>query len=330
MNFGFTDEQREIKQTAHALLASRHAFDRARAGFDGDLWKELCELGWPGIAIGASDGGQGLGVVELAILLEELGYATAATPMLGGAAAALMITRGGSDEQRARWLPGLASGSARGAVALESDGLVADAVGADVVVAIDDEGAWVIGEPLVDAVQTIDATRGYGRVLGARAALPGDSAAALDAVSVLFAAELVGLSQRALDTTVAYVKERKQFGAPVGSFQAVAHRCAQMLMLVEGSRSAAYAAAWAADADPDGLPEAAAIAKAAASEAGREVTAGAIQLHGGIGFTWEADLHWLYKRAQLDASLLGSPTWHRARLARIVAERRLGVAGGTA
>jgi alkylation response protein AidB-like acyl-CoA dehydrogenase len=94
-----------------------------------------------------------------------------------------------------------------------------------------------------------------------------------------------------------------------------------MLLLTEGSRSAAYAGAWAGDADPAGLPEAASLAKASASEAGREVTAAAIQLHGGIGFTWEADLHWLYKRAQLDAGLLGSPRVHRARLAAIVAAR---------
>jgi len=152
--------------------------------------------------------------------------------------------------------------------------------------------------------------------------LPGDPSPGTDIAAVLLAAELVGVCQCALDTTVAYVKERKQFGAPVGSFQAVSHRCAEMLVLTEGSRSAAYAAAWAADADPTGLPEAASIAKASASEAGRDVTAAAIQLHGGIGFTWEADLHWLYKRAQLDAGLLGSPRFHRARLAAIVAARR--------
>ena len=105
--------------------------------------------------------------------------------------------------------------------------------------------------------------------------------------------------------TLAYVKERKQFGVPVGSFQAVSHRCAQMLLHTESARSTAYFAAWAADADPERLPEAAALAAAAAAEGGREVTASAIQAHGGIGFTWEADVHWLYKRAQLDTALLG-------------------------
>jgi alkylation response protein AidB-like acyl-CoA dehydrogenase len=121
--------------------------------------------------------------------------------------------------------------------------------------------------------------------------------------------------------TVAYVKDRKQFGVPVGAYQAVSHRCAQMLLETEKARSTAAFAAWAADSDPDQLAEAAAMAKAAASDAGRDVTASAIQAHGGIGFTWEADVHWLFKRAQLDAALLGGAKRHRARIAEILADR---------
>jgi alkylation response protein AidB-like acyl-CoA dehydrogenase len=108
---------------------------------------------------------------------------------------------------------------------------------------------------------------------------------------------------------------------PVGAYQAVSHRCAQMLLETEQARSLTAFAAWSADANPDGLAEAAAMAKAAASQAGREVTAGAIQMHGGIGFTWEADVHWLFKRAQLDAALLGGAGCHRARVAEILADR---------
>lgn len=322
MNFGFSDEQRDIKETARALLERRRAFARARDGFDAELWAELCGLGWPGIAVGAEHGGGGLGVVELAVLIEELGYALAAVPMLASAAAAAMIERAGSEEQRKRWLPGLADGSLRGAIGIDSEALVADAPGADVVVLVDDGVPYLVDSPAVDLVETIDPTRGYGRVYGDRALLPGDPAPGRDVAALLFAAELVGVCQRALHMTVAYVKERQQFGAPIGSFQAVAHRCAEMLLGTEGSRSAVYAAGWAADADAARLPEAASLAKAAASEAGREVTGAAIQLHGGIGFTWEADLHWLYKRAQLDAILVGSPAFHRARLAGIVAARR--------
>ena len=137
----------------------------------------------------------------------------------------------------------------------------------------------------------------------------------------MLAAEVLGICQRALEMTLEYVKNRKQFGVAVGSFQAVSHRCAEMLRHTESVRSTAYFAAWAADADPDRLPEAAALAAAAAAEAGREVTASAIQAHGGIGFTWEADVHWLYKRAQLDVALLGGARRHRATLARIAAGR---------
>jgi alkylation response protein AidB-like acyl-CoA dehydrogenase len=108
---------------------------------------------------------------------------------------------------------------------------------------------------------------------------------------------------------------------PVGAFQAVSHRCAEMLLQTESARSAAYYAAWAADDDPERLGEAAALAGAAAADGGREVTAGAIQMHGGIGFTWEADVHWLFKRAQSDAALLGPASGHRAALARHAAAR---------
>jgi alkylation response protein AidB-like acyl-CoA dehydrogenase len=121
--------------------------------------------------------------------------------------------------------------------------------------------------------------------------------------------------------TVDYVKERKQFGTPVGAYQAVSHRCAQMLLDTEMARAATSEAAWIADADPGRLAEGAAMAKALASDAGRSVTASAIQAHGGIGFTWEADVHWLFKRAQVDAVLLGGAKDHRGRLARLVGDR---------
>ena len=122
--------------------------------------------------------------------------------------------------------------------------------------------------------------------------------------------------------TVAYVKDRKQFGTPVGAYQAVSHRCAQMLLDTEGARVGGVVRGLGGRRrGRSGSPEAAAMAKAAASDAGREVTAAAIQLHGGIGFTWEADVHWLFKRAQLDAALLGAASTHRARLARIAAAR---------
>jgi len=334
MNFDFSEDQRTIKATARELLASRSPFERVReaaesARYDAELWRELRELGWPGIAIAEEHGGQGLGAVELAVLLEELGYAVAATPLLGSALAALAIERAGTDEQRARWLPGLASGELTGAFGRAE--LVADAPGAAVLVVVDDADRGAAGQPElrvlasadaeVEPIDAIDPTRRYGRVRGDGEALGGDGGAALDAGAGAVAAEVVGVCQRALDMTLAYVKERKQFGTPVGAFQAVGHRCAQMLLDTEAARSAAYFAAWAADAAPDRLPEAAGLARAAAGDAGRSVTASAIQAHGGIGFTWEADVHWLYKRAQLDAALLGGSASARIALARLVASR---------
>jgi alkylation response protein AidB-like acyl-CoA dehydrogenase len=320
MNFDFTDDQRTIKATARELLASRSSFDRVRAAaeakrYDDALWRELCELGWSGIAIGEAWGGQGLGAVELAVLLEELGYAVAATPLLGSALAALAIEHAGCDDQRERWLPGLASGELTGAFGRAD--LVVGGTGADVVVVLDSPARVIARDDAgVEPLDAIDPTRRYARVRGDGEALPGDVGAAGDRAAAAVAAELVGVCQRALDMTVAYVKERKQFGVPVGAFQAVGHRCAEMLLHTESARSAAYFAAWAADAAPDRLAEAAGLARVAAGDAGRAVTGSAIQAHGGIGFTWEADVHWLYKRAQLDAALLGSASSARIALAR--------------
>ena len=331
MNFDFTQEQHEIKRTARELLARRSSSERVRASaesgrYDDDLWRELQELGWPGIAIGERHGGQGLGVLELAILLEELGYAVTPSPFLASTMAALAIEHAGSDEQRERWLPGLASGEATGALGVASDGsadIVGDADRAAVIVLVEGGAARLVPreQARVEAVQTIDPTRHAASVAGDGEPLGGDAYGAIDRATLAVAAELVGVCQRALDMTLAYVKERKQFGVAVGAFQAVQHRCAAMLLHTESARSATYFAAWAADAEPDRLPEAASLAKAAASTAGREVTAGAIQAHGGVGFTWEADVHWLFKRAQVDAALLGGAAAHRARLARLAAAR---------
>jgi alkylation response protein AidB-like acyl-CoA dehydrogenase len=330
MNFDLNDEQKEIKQVAHDLLAARSPFAKVReaaeAGeYDSGLWREIVELGWPGIAVSAEHGGQDLGAVELSVLLEELGYACAATPFYSTATAAAVIEAAGSDEQRGRWLEPLASGEATAGVGTRE--LAADAAGAAVIVLLEGDDALLVdaGEADVETLVSIDPTRRFATVSGEGEPL---GAGAADRIRSALAAEVVGVCQRALDMTLAYVKERKQFGVPVGSFQAVSHRCAQMLLHTESSRSAAYFAAWAADADPERLSEAAALAAAAAADGGREVTAAAIQAHGGIGFTWEADVHWLYKRAQLDAALLGGARRHRAKLARLGAARMSGVAAG--
>ena len=336
MNFDFTEDQQEIKRTARELLASRSPMAKVReasesAAYDDALWAELRELGWPGIAIAEEHGGQGLGAVELAMLLEELGYAVAAAPLLSSAMAALAIQEAGSGEQKARWLPALASGEATGAFGTASGGtagLVADADAAQVIVLVEDGTATLLAreDAEVEPFSSIDGTRRFARVRSGGDPMPGNAEAALDRATVAVSAELVGVCQRALDMTLEYVKERKQFGTPVGAYQAVAHRCAAMLLHTESARSAAYFAAWAADADPERLAEGASLAKAAASAGARETTSSAIQAHGGIGFTWEADVHWLFKRAQVDALLLGGAGQHRRRLAHLAA-RQLQAAG---
>jgi alkylation response protein AidB-like acyl-CoA dehydrogenase len=333
MDFGFSDDQSDIQRTARDLLAERAKPDRVReraeAGTtDSTLWAELCELGWPGIAVSEENGGQGLGRIELSILCEELGRVLAPVPFLPTVLAATLIEHAGSPSQRERWLPALSSGELTGALGSARDGvaeLVIGAAGADVIVLLGEDGAVALdaSQAEVTPVDSIDPTRSAARVVAGAAGedLAGDVAGGVDRALVAISSELVGVSEQALEMTVAYVKDRRQFGVPVGSYQAVSHRCAQMLLDTERARSTAAFAAWTADADPPALPEAAAMAKASASQAGRDVTAAAIQMHGGIGFTWEADVHWLYKRAQLDAVLLGGAGLHRSHIAAILAER---------
>jgi len=321
LDFDLTEDQREIRNVAGELLAARSPMSKVReaadAGrYDERLWEEIVELGWPGIAVAEEHGGQGLGAVELAVLLDELGYACAATPFYSCAVAAAVIQAAGSEAQHRRWLPGLASGELTAGVGTAD--LAADADGAAVVVLIDGDEARLLVAPRTEPLEMIDPTRRFARVSGDGEPLEFGAAARVHSA---LAAEVVGVCQRALDMTLDYVKERKQFGVPVGSFQAVAHRCAQMLLHTESARSTAYFAAWAAEADPGRLTEAAALAAAAAATAGREVVASAIQAHGGIGFTWEADVHWLYKRAEVDRALLGGATRHHATLARAAAAR---------
>ena len=325
MDFGFNDEQQAIKATAREMLAKRSPFEKVRAAaearaYDDALWAEIRGLGWPGIAIPEEHGGQGLGTVELAILCEELGYACAPAPFLSNASAGLFLDHAGSDEQRQRWLPGIASGEERGAAAFEprSNELVPDAAGAAVLVLNDGDRAVLVeaGDAEIEPVDLVDATRHYARVMDSGGdPLPGDVEAAADRSLVAIAAELTGIAQRAMEMAIEYAKERQQFDRPIGAYQAVSHRCAQMLYDVEEARSLTYYAAWCADDEPESLPLAGSMAKARASDAAWRVTNDALQVLGGIGFTWEHDLHFLLKRAKVDGELLGDPRMHRERVA---------------
>ena len=328
MNFDFTDDQQAIKRTANELLASRFKSDHVRElaearTYDEETWKEMAELGWAGIFVGEEHGGQELGAVELIILMEELGYALAPVPFLSNAAAGLVLQECGTDEQRSRWLPGIASGEARGTVALVSGGearLVPDADSAEVIVLVGDGGGAVVERSAADVepFDAMDATRRFARVRAdGGEPLAGDPQPGLDRICAALAAETTGVAQKAMEMAVEYARDRKQFDRPIGSYQAVSHRCAQMLMEVEGSRSASYYAAWCADSEPDTLSLAASMAKSYASDAGWRVCGSSLQVHGGIGFTWEHDLHFLLKRAKTNALMFGSAASHRERVAEL-------------
>jgi alkylation response protein AidB-like acyl-CoA dehydrogenase len=294
MNFDLTEDQRTIKSTAREFLAARYPLAEVRRlaleeerGFTDRQWDEIVSLGWPEIAE--------LGTVELTVLAEELGYALAPTPL------------------PSTWAAGLFGAEPGGRGALVVDGLAADAAYADVLV--DWEGALVTGAQ-IEPVESLDPTRRLFRVTGGeREPLDGDLERARSQVTVMNAAESVGVAQRAMEMAVAYAKERKQFGRAIGTYQAVSHACAQMLLEVEGARAAVLWAAWALDNEPETAPLATACAKAYAGEAGRRVPRSALQVHGGIGFTWEHDLHFFLKRGEANAHLYGSAESHREAIA---------------
>ena len=367
MYFDLTDEQQAIKSTAHDFLASRFKSERLREiaasedGFDAKGWREMAELGWAGLALPEEWGGQGLGIVDLAVLFEEMGYALAPSPLLSNTVAGLALSLCGSDEQRERYLRPLAEGEKRGTSALwdagspgtigeftmearaDGDGvaidgekiLVMDAASADFfLVATSDgrrhlvergsDGVSVTPEESIDPTRRFSSVRFEGVKVPAEDSLPGQAAdyyPVFHRVCVALAAESTGIAQRTLEMAVEYAKDRQQFGRPIGAYQAVSHRCAQMLLETENARSAVYGAAWAADAEPESLPLAASTAKAYASDAGWRVPDASIQVHGGIGFTWEHDLHFFLKRGRTNAAIFGDSKWHRERVADVVLAR---------
>jgi alkylation response protein AidB-like acyl-CoA dehydrogenase len=323
MNFDFTDDQRAIKETARDLLGKRFKLERLRElaeskTYADDAWTEVSELGWPGIFIAEEHGGQGLGVLELVILLEELGYVLAPLPFLSNAAAGLILQDAGANDR----LAGVASGEQRGTVGVVKDGraaLVPDAEEADFIILLDGTDATLVerGDAQVEAIDAIDPTRRYATVGANGGESLGDVSRGRDLIALAVSAELVGIGQRVMEMAVEYAKDRKQFDRAIGSYQAVSHACAEMLKKVEGSRSLVYYGGWAADAAPDEFSLAASVAKAYASDMGWEVSASSLQVHGGIGFTWEHDLHWFLKRAKTDGVLYGSARDHRERVAEL-------------
>jgi len=323
VDFELDDDQLALRAAARELLDDRSR-PRDAGGFDADLWKAMVDQGWLGVELAEGDGGLGLGAVETAVLLEELGRAVAPVPYLQSVLALGALARAG----RSDWVERLVGGDAVGCVVWRPDapviaGPLADVavvVAGSALVAIDLEGRRPDRQPAMDLTRplgwlTVDPAQ--GEVIGDAAAIE----ALLDRGAVGHSAELLGAAQRVLDMSVAYAKDREQFGRPIGSFQAVKHRCADMLVDVEGMRSAVYWAAWCVGAGHLDASVAASTAKVWCADAGTRVMASGLQVHGGIGFTWEHDLHLYLKRAQLDAVSFGDASFHRERLAGLLRGR---------
>ena len=376
MNFGFNDEQELLRSTARKFFENECGSDTVRRlmetpeGISPDLWTKLAEQGWLGLVYPEAYDGMGLGLVDLVVLMEEMGRAVVPGPyfsavLLGG----LAILEAGGEAQKKEWLPKIAAGDRRVALAwmepsaqlgpagvtlsaVEKGGrytlsgtklFVHDAHTADalVVAARTRPGAGADGVSLfllpkgtrgleVTLLPTMDQTRklcevsladvsvGAAALLGAAGAGWAPLARVLDRATVALCAEMCGGAQKVLDMTVEYAKIRQAFGRPIGSYQGVKHRAADMLVDVENSKSITYYAAWALDEGAAEAPLAVSMAKAYVSDAYRRVAAAGIQLHGGIGFTWEHDLHLYFKRAKGSEFTFGDATHHRERVAQLV------------
>jgi alkylation response protein AidB-like acyl-CoA dehydrogenase len=377
MNFGFNEEQELLRSTARKFFDNECSSETVRKlmdspeGMTPDLWKKLAEQGWLGLIVPDEHGGMGLGIVDLVVLMEEMGRAVVPGPffstvLLGG----LAILEGGTEAQKKVWLPRLASGDARATLAwmeptadLGARGItlpatvkggghilngtklfVQDAHTADVLVVAArtatgktaEEGISLFLVPkgsaglTVTLLPTMDQTRklcevtlkdvvvGPDALMGQAGSGWAPLARVIDRATVGLCAEMCGGAQKVLDMTVEYAKIRQAFGRPIGSYQGVKHKAADMLVDVENSKSITYYAAWAMDEGVAEGPLAVSMAKAYVSDAYRRVSGAGIQLHGGIGFTWEHDLHLYFKRAKGSEFTFGDATWHRERVAQLV------------
>jgi len=357
MNFDFSDDQKQLRDQARKFLSEKCPPKAVRAVLDGktpydkELWKGLAEMGFLGVAIPEEFGGAGAGHLELCVIAEEMGRALAPVPFSSTvylAAESLLLA--GSDAQKKKWLPKIASGEAIGTLALFEgtgnpspkaiklaanggtlngvkkpvpDGALADFA---VVAArtgssgresdislflVDMKGEGVDTKPLAN----VDLTRGQAEVtfkngkaepLGKAGEGWGILMQVLDRAAVLTAFEQVGGADRALEMGRDYALDRIAFGRPIGSFQAVKHMLADMYVSATLARSNCYYGAWALSTNAGELPEAAAAARISATQAFQHCAKNNIQVHGGMGFTWEFDCHMYYRRANAVALGLGS------------------------
>jgi alkylation response protein AidB-like acyl-CoA dehydrogenase len=377
MDFDFTQEQVMLRGLTREFL-TRESTPRAvrtlmedPKGFSDATWQQIADMGLPGLAIDAGYGGQGLGMIELALVLEEMGRAAFPGPFFATSVlAATAIAASGQENQMARYLPDIASGRTKATLALIEDALAWTPSGVKMRAERRGEQFVLSGTKRfvpfahVAGLILVVARTGSGDDGTTVFALPGDAAGlgqtpnvemdhttrtstlTLDGVSVPAdavigqvdrgwevvgptlqraavgaAAEMLGAARRCMEMSIEYAKVRHQFGQPIGAFQAIKHACAEMLLEVENSHAATYYAAWALDAGSPDAALAVSAAKAYVGDASRKVCGSSIQVHGGIGFTWEYDLHLYVKRAKHLEPLYGDADFHREQALQLVLAR---------
>ena len=372
MNFGFTEEQEFLRDTAREFLANecpmalvREISESEPTGYRPALWEKMAELGWMGLLVPEEYGGVGLGFVDLALVLEEMGRALVPSPFFANLQGTLALLSAGNETQRKEILPAVAEGREILTLAIteeagteEAEGIatraeksqgryrvtgtklfVPHARSADrmvVVARTGAEGVSGISLLLVDPkgsgvevtpLQSMDLTSRLAevRLEAAPAELLGEEGSGWptwgfvrDRALVALSLEALGGSAKVLEDSVNHAKERMQFGKPIGVNQAIKHKCADMLIESESSRSIAYYAAWCVAEENEEATLAAAMAKAYTSDAYRKTSTENIQIHGGVGFTWEYDCHYHFRRAKAIEVTYGDPAYHRERVARLL------------
>lgn len=383
MDFDFTQDQTMLRDLAREFLTEQCTVDHVRAmmedpaGYNDSMYRQMADMSLLGLAIPEAYGGSGLGMIEQAIVLEEMGRVAYHGPFVASAVlAANAILASGDENAMARYLPGIATGELKMSYAfledaigwgpevvqlratMAGDGYRLDGAKrfvpfgevADVIVVVartgdgpndvslfavptDADGLTIEREVMLDLNSKTSGLRFngvkvstdnlIGQLNGAAPAVE----AVLQRAAVAAAAEMLGAARKCQEMSVSYAKVRKQFGQLIGGFQAIKHMCAEMLEATENAHSATYYAAWAIDAGAPDAALAVSVAKSTANETARKVCGDAIQVHGGIGFTWEYDLHLYFKRAKHLEPLWGDTDYHRERVLEEVLSGRVAAAG---
>jgi alkylation response protein AidB-like acyl-CoA dehydrogenase len=356
MQFGLSESQEFLKASARKFFAGECPSAEMRrlmetdTAYDAALWSKLTDQGYTGITFPEAYGGVGLGKVELMLLMEEAGRALLPGPFFSTVVlAGCVLESVGSPEHKKKYLAPICRGEVRASVAILEAGtswnprdvqlsvangkltgeklFVPDAAVADFIVVVARNGVFAVDSKArglrISPMSGMDLTRKlyvveFSNTPAEEISPTTDLQRAFDIASAALAAELVGGMQRSLELTVEYAKTRKQFGKPIGMFQAVQHQCADMYLETESARSAVYYAGWALEENSPDAATAVSIAKMYASDAARTVGNRGIQIHGGMGFTWENDLHLYYRRAKASETAFGDATFHRERIASMV------------